>query len=469
MSKKDLHAYLDLHEDKLIAIAHKIWGNPEVGFGEHFAAKLQMDVLKDAGFRIKNDLVDLPTAFVAEYGIGKPIIGVVGEFDALPGLSQEISAVKNPVTSGAPGHACGHNALGTAGLGAVMALKEAMDKEGLAGTIRYYGCPAEELLAGKAFMAKQGVFDDLDMAFSWHPAQMNAVWGCSFLAVNSMKFHFKGIAAHAAAAPHVGRSALDAVELMNVGANYLREHVDEKARIHYSITYGGGEPNIVPPDAIVWYYIRAPKRAMVEEIYGRLKKIADGAALMTETTYEIEFLAGCYDVQPNVVLGKVVLENLREAGAPKFTDEDKKLAEELHATYTYEQKVKAMQTYNAPAEVLDMVLCEKVYDIDDTGRVLAGSTDVGDISYKVPFAQFTTATWPVGVAAHTWQAAAASGSGITYAAMLYAAKTLAGTVYDMLKDDGSILKNAKKEFDEMINGYTYVSAIPDGVHPKTHK
>ena len=208
---------------------------------------------------------------------------------------------------------------------------------------------------------------------------------------------------------------------------------------------------------------------MVEEIYGRLKKIADGAALMTETTYEIEFLAGCYDVQPNVVLGKVVLENLREAGAPKFTDEDKKLAEELHATYTYEQKVKAMQTYNAPAEVLDMVLCEKVYDIDDTGRVLAGSTDVGDISYKVPFAQFTTATWPVGVAAHTWQAAAASGSGITYAAMLYAAKTLAGTVYDMLKDDGSILKNAKKEFDEMINGYTYVSAIPDGVHPKTHK
>lgn len=459
MEKRDLFGLVDEEEKKLTEMALSLWANPEPGFKEKRSSKLQKDFLTERGFRIRN-VPNVETGFVAEYGTGKPIIGILGEFDALPGLSQKVSAVREPQDDSGFGHGCGHNLLGTGGVGAVLALKKAVDTEGLKGTIRYYGCPAEELLAGKVAMAKEGVFKDLDACVTWHPASMNVVWGCSFLAMNSMKFRFKGIPAHAAAAPQAGRSALDAVELMNVGSNYLREHVSEKVRIHYVITNGGMAPNIVPEDAEVWYYVRAPKRAEVREVSARILKIAQGAAMMTETTMTQELLAGCYDVVANQVLGKLMHENMVKAGPPKYTEEAKRFGKELSALSSREDKAKVMSTYFAPDRILDMSLCEEIVSVDDREKVIAGSTDVGDVSYIAPLAQITAATWPVGTAAHTWLATAASGSGIGLAAMIFSAKTMAGTVYDLLTDP-SLVAKAQEEFKHSIGGFKYVSPFEE--------
>ena len=455
MSKKFLFDQIDKNESCLKAMAFKIWDDPEGAFNEFKASKLQKEYLADQGFRIK-DVLNAETAFIAEFGEGKPVLAILGEYDALPGISQKVSAVREAASDCGYGHGCGHNLLGTGGVGAVIALKEVMIKENIKGTIRYYGCPAEETLAGKVVMAREKVFDDVDACISWHPAGMNVVWGCSFLAVNSMKFKFKGVPAHAAAAPQAGRSALDAVELMNVGANYLREHVIEKARIHYVITNGGLAPNVVPEDAEVWYYVRAPKRADVREISERLIKIAEGATMMTETTMKLELVAGCYDVVASDVLGKLMHANMEEAGPPKFSEEDYELGKALSALSTRDAKQKVMSTYFAPDFVLDKVLCDEIIKVEDRGAIMAGSVDSGDVSYIAPFAQITAATWPVGTAAHTWIATAASGSGIGMNAMIFAAKTMAGTVYDLLADN-TLVDAAKKEFDKSMNGFKYIS------------
>ena len=461
--KKEIFDWLDKNKELLRDIAQKIWDKPETAFIEKFASNLQASVLKEAGFKVKMGLKDMPTAFIAEYGSGKPILGVLGEYDALPGLSQKKLSKREPVENEAPGHGCGHNLLGVAGVGAVLIIKNAIEKGTLKGTVRYYGCPAEETLEGKVFMVREGVFNDLDACLSWHPAFMNVVRGCSFLAMNSVVFNFIGISAHAAAAPQLGRSALDAVELMDVGANYLREHIDEKARIHYSITNGGGAPNIVPAKASVWYYIRAPKRAMVEEIYERLIQVAKGAAMMTGTEVDIEFLVGCYDVLPNEVLGDVMYNNMLEAGPPRYSDEDRKFAKELTRSFAPGQKEKIIKSYFAPDEIIKMTLHEDIGKIDDKKKIRAGSMDGGDVSWIVPFAQITAATWPVGTAAHSWQATASSGSGIGYSAMLFAAKTIAGSLYDLFTNDGTILKNAREEFEKKTKNNKYVSPLPEGL------
>jgi aminobenzoyl-glutamate utilization protein B len=455
MNKSDLFGLIEDNESKLKEIAYEIWTNPEVAFTEYKASNLQKEYLKDEGFKIIN-VPNIPTAFIAEYGSEKPVLAILGEYDALPGLSQKVSDVKEQMEGHADGHGCGHNLIGTAGVGAVAALKELMAREEIKGTIRYYGCPAEETLAGKVLMAKEGVFNDIDACISWHPSSLNVVWGCSFLAMNSMKFKFKGIPAHAAAAPQAGRSALDAVELMNVGANYLREHVIEKARIHYVITKGGMAPNIVPEEAEVWYFVRAPKRIEVKEICDRLYKIAQGAVLMTETKMEYELLAGCYDVLPNSVIGNLMHENMEETGGPKFTDEDFEFASKLSALSTREEKRKIMATYFAPEHILDKALCNEVLRIDDKDKVMAGSTDVGDVSYIAPFAQITAATWPIGTAAHTWIATASSGSGIGLNAMIFASKTMAGTIYDLFKNN-KLIESAKQEFQKTLGDYRYIS------------
>lgn len=455
MSKKELFDLIDNNENSLKDMALKIWQHPEGAYEEFYSSNLQKEYLKENGFIIKN-VPNLETAFIAEFGKGKPIVGILGEYDALPGMSQKVSSVKEPEEGFACGHGCGHNLLGTGGVGAVIALKEAMVKENLNGTIRYYGCTAEETLSGKVKMAKEKVFDDLDCAISWHPSSLNVVWGCSFLAMNSMKFRFKGTPAHASAAPQAGRSALDAVELMNVGANYLREHVIDSARIHYVITNGGMAPNIVPDDAEVWYYVRAPKREDVKEISDRLYKIAEGATLMTETTMEYSLVAGCYDVISNDVLNKVMHANMLEVKPPKYNDNDYKFAKELSSLSSKSDKKKVMSTYFAPDYILDKVLCDEIISVDDKDKVMAGSTDVGDVSYITPFAQITAATWPIGTAAHTWIATASSGSDIGLNAMIFASKTIAGTVYDLLKDI-SIIEKAKKEFDKTLGGLKYVS------------
>lgn len=459
MNKAYLFDLIDENQQELKEMAFEIWSNPELAFNEYKASKLQKDYLREQGFKII-DVPNVPTAFIAEFGEGKPVLGILGEYDALPGLSQKISAEREEMEGTSNGHGCGHNLLGTGGVGAVTALKKVMEKENLKGTIRYYGCPAEETLAGKVFMAKEGVFDDLDSCISWHPASMNVVWGCSFLAVNSMKFKFKGIPAHAALVPHAGRSALDAVELMNVGANYLREHVIEKARIHYVITNGGMAPNVVPEDAEVWYYVRAPKRKDVTEISDRLYKIAQGAALMTETTMKYELVAGCYDVVPNRVLGDLMHKNMLETGGPKFSEEDYELAAKLSSLTSKEDKRTVMKTYFAPDDIVDTILCDKVLKVDDNDKIMGGSIDVGDVSYLAPFAQITAATWPVGTAAHTWIASASSGSGIGLNAMIFAAKTMAGTIYDLLHDNDLIVA-AKEEFKKTIGDYKYVSPLLD--------
>ncbi|HOL18112.1 MAG TPA: amidohydrolase, partial [Bacillota bacterium] len=373
MSKKKIFIWIDHRQDLFKDTAMKIWENPEKPFAEFTASSLQADILEKEGFTIRKDLKDLPTAFVAEYGNGRPVIGITGEYDALPKLSQKRVAQRAPVQEGAPGHGCGHNLLGVGGMAAAMAVKQAIASGEIHGTIRYYGCPAEEVLAGKVFMQKEGVFDDLDACFSWHPASMNQVWSCSFLAVNSAVFHFSGISAHAAAAPEMGRSALKGVELMNIGAHYLREHISDQARMHCTITNGGGEPNIVPAEASVWYYVRAPKRDQVEDIFDRLKKVAEGAAMMTETEVRVEFLAGCYDVLPNEVLGDLMYQNMLEAGPPKFSDADKAFARELAATFPRGQKESVLRSYFAPADLKEMDLHEGIVKTEGRGKVMAGS------------------------------------------------------------------------------------------------
>lgn len=456
MGKQAMFDFIDKNEHILNEMSDTIWEYAEIAMQEVKSSKLQREFMASRGFTIR-DIPNIPTAFIAEIGSGKPILGILGEYDALAGLSQKVASVREPLkTLSDPGHGCGHNLIGVGGIAAAIALKDAMEKETLEGTIRYYGCPAEETLSGKVLMAKEKVFDDLDAVVSWHPAQMNTVWGCSFLAMNSIKFHFKGIPAHAAAAPDTGRSALDAVELMNVGANYLREHVIEKARIHYVITNGGAAPNTVPPDAEVWYYVRAPKREQVREITTRLVKVAEGAAMMTETKMNYELLAGCYDVITNKLIGDLMYANMDEARPPKFDGTDFAFAREFTSQISKEDRAKVQATYFTPAHVLDMDLCDQIVRVDDRGKIMSGSVDGGDVSYLAPFAQITAATWPIGSAAHTWTSTACSGHSIGRKAMIFAGKVMAGTVYDLLKDPAKV-KAAREEFERSLNGFKYIS------------
>jgi len=312
--------YLNDQDEELSYVAKEIWDHPQIALEETFASKLLSDKLAAAGFTIEHGVGQMPTAFIASWGTGSPIIGLLGEYDALPGLSQELSADQEPLVQGGPGHGCGHNLFGTACLGAALALKAAMEAEGIPGTIRFYGCPAEETLVGKTFMAQAGVFDDLDAALSWHPDSVNSVWAGSSLAMNSFKVNFHGVASHAGVAPELGRSALDGAMLMDVGVNYLREHTIETSRIHSVITSGGQAPNVVPAYAQIWYFVRAPRRDQVDEIYQRMLDIAKGAALMSGTTYDIDFVTGCYELLSNRVISNILYEKMAEVDDLRFTE-----------------------------------------------------------------------------------------------------------------------------------------------------
>ena len=460
MRKTEIFDLVEKNRETLNQMALELWEHPETAHIEYQSSKLQKDYLTSVGFLIK-DIPNNPTSFIAEFGSGKPIIGITGEYDALPKLSQKISSVQEPQeTKDDPGHGCGHNLLGVAGVGGAVAMKQCMEKENIQGTLRYYGCAAEETLAGKPLMAKEHVFDDLDACISWHPAFMNTLWGCDFMAMNSMKFRFKGVPSHAAAAPEIGRSALDAVELMDVGANYLREHVIDQVRIHYSITNGGGLPNTVPAEAEVWYYVRAPKRENVRSTVKRLIKIAEGAAHMTETEMTYELLAGCYNVLPNHVIGDVMLGNMRAIGGPGFDEKEFSYAKEFSDQLTEVQKESVLKTYFAPEAVKELSLCNDVIENEDYGKLMCGSNDVGDVSYITPFALFTAACWPVGIASHTWMATACTGSTIGLKAMVFSAKTLASTVYDLFTKPDT-LKAAQKEFQEETKGKPYISPFDE--------
>ncbi len=460
-----VRTYLKEHSQVFTDLSDRIWHTPEIGLREQASSQALMDALAAEGFAL-NRLESMPTAFVASYGEGAPVIALLGEYDALPGLSQAADvAERAPIVEGGPGHGCGHNLLGTAAAAAAMAVRHAIRSQGLRGTVRFYGCPAEETLVGKVFMAKEGLFRDVDCALTWHPGSANAVWAASTQAMNSVRIRFHGIPAHAAANPEDGRSALDAVELMDVGANFLREHVPSDARIHYVITDGGDAPNVVPAHAEVWYYVRAPRRDDVEAIYRRLLDVARGAALMAGVSHEVELVTGCYDTLANRVLGDLLQEQMENIGAPVFSPEEHRLAHDLQATFadgTVERAVRHLRRRGL-AVPAGCDLVEAVAPSSGYGKVDSGSTDVGDVSHIVPTAQLTAVTAPLGTPGHSWQNVVSVGSGIGHRGMLYAAEVLAQAAAELLARP-ELVAQAKEEFRQ--NAEPYVSPVRDLATPR---
>ena len=454
-----MHTGLRWIEDNtpgLVALAQAIWEYAELGLKEERSAAAQAEYLRKEGFDVQLGVAGMPTALVASWGQGKPAIGYLGEYDALPGLSQKAVARQEPVQEGGSGHGCGHNLLGVGSLAAAVALKQEM--EGRPGVVRYYGCPAEETYDAKALMALHGLFAALDAAITWHPAALNAPSYASSLAMNSVRFAFHGRAAHAAGAPHLGISALDGVELMNVGVNYLREHVIQDARIHYVITHGGNQPNVVPEYAEVWYYVRAPRRQDVEEIYQRIIKVAEGASLMSGARLEVKLESGTYEYLPNAVITGVMEQSLRQVGPPQFSAEERAFARELESSFSPGGKLAVLRAGATPPEYWGLTLHEGVAPAFDRGQVIHGSTDVADVSWVVPTGQITAATWGLGTAGHSWQVTAASGMGIGHRGMIVAAKAMALAGYELLTHP-DLVQRAREAFLADTDGRPYVSPL----------
>ena len=453
MPAKRKHVYQEVEKLANLnkTVCTYLWENPEVGGAEAQSAVYMRNLLRDNGFAIVNE-ENMEHAFYAEFGSGHPVIAILGEYDALPGLSQKRDVVeKSPVVPGAPGHGCGHNLIGSAAATAAIALKNIMEKENLTGTIRFYGCPEEELLSGKVKMAYYEMFEGCDLALSWHPMTSNIVMDNSYLACAYAKFYFTGTTSHAAFAPHLGRSAVDAMELMNVGVNYLREHVIDSARIHYATDSCGFPPNIVPGKAINWYCIRAPKMSDVKSILARIEKIAKGAALMTETDVEMKIEHGCCEMFPNKKFADLTYNVMKEVPLPTYTSNELQYAAHLQSTVN-PAAVKAENNTYGKVEILHSEVAPR--ELAKTQKISA-SSDSGDVSYIMPMNLFTTACFPFGVAPHTWQATAASGSNFGAKGALYAAKILAGTAYELLTNPAKAeeiiqeFKNAKVEYSPM--------------------
>ena len=470
-AKQIILEHIKGQDEELCYIAKAIWDRPQVALQEEFAARLLAEKLEASGFSVEWGAGGMSTAFVAEWGAGRPIIGLLGEYDALPGLSQEVSSEKRPIENGGPGHGCGHNLFGTACMGSVMALKAAMAQNSIGGTIRFYGCPAEETLVGKTFMARDGVFDDLDAAISWHPSDSNIAWNGSSLAMNSFKVNFYGVAAHAGGSPWLGRSALDAVMLMDAGVNYMREHVPPESRIHSVVTSGGQAPNVVPAFAQIWYFVRAPRRQQVEEMYRWMQDIAKGAALMSGTSCDIDFITACYDILPNAVMSDLLYEKMSEIDDMQFTEQERAFARELQASFP-EGSVQrgfdwAQESSGAELDSAEMddPLWERALPHSSTPPLMGGSTEVADVSWIAPTGQIMTTCWPLGTPGHSWQTVASSGSTIGAKGMIFAAKAMALAGFDLLTTP-ALLASAKAEFDKARNGREYVSPLPPEAKPK---
>lgn len=445
---------IEKYRPQLENLSRFIWQNPEGPFREYEASKATAALLQEAGFQVELGYAGLPTAIRATWGQGHPIIGFLGEYDALPGLSQKVQISQEPSVPGGFGQGCGHNLLGVAHVGAAIGLKAEMEAGHHQGTVVFYGCPAEEVLTGKGYMARGGAFQDLDVAIAFHPANVNGLTLGHSLGLNSFKFNFRGRTAHAGGDPHNGRSALDAVELTNVGANYLREHVPTDVRIHYMITNGGMAPNIVPDYAQVWYYVRAPKREMVEEVYQRLIKVAQGAAMMTETSLEIDFLGGCYPTLTNKVLANVIHEAMKEAPKEEYTEEEVAFARALNEVTPKEAAAMRKQLH-----IPDGVeIFNEVLPIDTSNEF--GSTDVGDVGHIVPTVYFYGASYNFAAPGHSWQITACSGSTIGEKGMLFGARAMA-LFGSKLLHNPELVAQAQAEFSQVMNGTTYKCPIPD--------
>ena len=454
--KHEINAYIESRSADFIAISDRIWEFAELSLNEYKSVECYLDFLRKEGFEVREQAANVPTAFVASYGSGSPRIGILAEYDALSSLSQKPGAVeKDPLVPGGHGHGCGHNLLGAGSLAAAVAVKKLIEEGKLSGTVVFYGCPGEEGCAGKSFMARDGEFRDLDAAITWHPGDTNEVTTGSNAACLQYLYSFQGVSAHAAGDPHLGRSALDAAELMNVGVQFLREHMRKCESVHYSfLDVGGPSPNVVQPTASVLYMVRSDNVRNAKELLERVHNIARGACLMTGTTVSIRQVDGTASTLSNTVLEKLIQKNLETAPLPVYTDEELAFAEAIHGTYTcrelpgtapkFDWKVKKQVqewTDDGQKAVNDFVMPYVPSDYMSTG-----STDVGDVSWLTPTAQFNAATWPSNCPGHSWQMVSTGKTSFAHEAMLYAGCVLAMTAYDLMTDP-AILVEARAEFD----------------------
>ena len=447
----DVSDYIEKTKSKYDQLALDLWDYAEMGYLETKSSKAMKDILIDEGFSIKDSVAGIPTAFIAEYNNGGPIIGVLAEFDALPGLSQSTNPYRDSL-GGDAGHACGHNLFGAASVHAAVAIKEYLKETNQKGTIRLYGTPAEEGGSGKVYIARDGYFDDVDIVLHWHPDDLNKSHFSSSNGNKSARFTFKGISAHAAGAPQNGRSALDGVEAMNMMVNMMREHMDEEARIHYVITKGGLAPNVVPEEAQVYYYVRHPKVNGVVELFERVVKAAEGAARGTETKLEYEVMHGNYPLMPNRVLSEMINTELLKLGGISYNDEEMAYAQELYKTLLNPSREIGSQERIQPLRL-------------SAGK---GSTDVGDVSWKVPTSGVRIATWVPGTSSHSWQAVAAGGTSIGTKGANLAAKALANSAIKLLENP-EIIKMAWDEHLDRVGDHNYQALLGDREPPLDYR
>lgn len=445
---------IDEKKERLDGLSDYIWDNPEIAFQEHKAAQALIELLQEEGFSVQTNLGNIPTAFSGTYGTTKPVIGIFGEFDALSGMDQKADCAQKCSEGKAYGHGCGHNLLGVGSLAAALSIKHWLEQTGASGTVVYFGCPAEEGGSAKAFMARDGVFNGLDAALSWHPKDATRVKEDTSLANYQILYRFDGTAAHAAQYPHLGRSALDAVELMNVGVNFLREHIPTNHRVHYSITDAGGmSPNVVQAHAEVLYLLRAPSNAEVAQLYQRVNAIAEGAAMMTQTTASQVFVKACSNLVLNDTLQQLMYESAQVVALPVPTAEDVDFAREIVKTFPQ----------HTP-QMLQAPLNNTLTPITHQFSPGFGSTDVADVSWVCPTAQLLVSTWAVGTPGHTWQATAQGKRTYAREMMRYAGKVLAQTAVELLKNP-ELLSAAKDELSKEIGPDGYIPPIPQNVYP----
>jgi len=462
---EEIWRLIDDKQEPFIQLSDRVWGMPELCYGEFRSCAEHTAMLEQEGFRVTKNVAGIPTAVMGEAGEGGPVIAILGEYDALPGLSQEAGVAEpRPLPGDGYGHGCGHNLLGSGSMLAAAAVKDYLAKHNMKGRVRYYGCPAEEGGAAKGFMARAGAFDDVDVAISWHPSAFSGVNEPISLANTRIDFSFTGRASHAAAAPHLGRSALDAVELMNVGVNYMREHMPSDARIHYAMLDSGGiAPNVVQAFAKVRYLIRARNLPELTRLIERVKKVAQGAALMTETRVDMQVVSAVSNLLGNRALERAMQDNLDRLGPPPFDAADREFAAKIQATLSEEDIESSFRRAGMPVKA-DTPLCDAVVPLDAKTAAMVGSTDVGDVSWVVPTVQARGATYAIGTPGHSWQLTAQGKMPAAHKGMVHTAKIMAGTALDVLQNP-ALLEAAKADHQAQVGRTPYVCPLPADLQP----
>ncbi len=464
-NKHSIWDFVSINQKRFQALANKVWSTPETCYTEQLSMRAHVEELKYHEFSVKTGIANIPTAVLGEYGKSGPTIAFLGEYDALAGLSQKADQFRQvPIKKGGNGHGCGHNLLGSASMQAAVALRDWLKDSNLPGVVRYYGCPAEEGGAAKTFMVREKVFEDVDAAITWHPGCLPGIVKGSSLANCRVDFTFEGKASHAAVSPHLGRSALDAVELMNVGVNYMREHMPDKARIHYAMIDGGGiSPNVVQAKAKVRYVVRDETTPKMMELLERVKEIAKGAALMTQTKVKTKILAGVSNLVYNETLGNVMQSNLDQLGAPEFSKEEFLYAKKYQDTLT-RKDIESAYSHAGIDLVEGQVLAESVVSGDIKPVDMGGSTDVADVSWVVPTVSLWGANYAIGTPFHSWQMTAQGKSSIAIKGMTHAAMVMAATGSDLISNK-NILDDAWSEHHKTIEKEGYMLPISHSASP----